>query len=117
VEVDGSFRMNAAIGQGQIVHLMVGDAQSCLEAARTSVRQALASLENARPLLAMVMVDQAWQILLQTRPGPLIDGLCEELGDVPLVGAYTLGQLTRPSGDDQVRFYNQAVLTAVIGEI
>ncbi len=117
VEVDGSFRMNACIGEGQTVHLMVGDAQACLENARASVRQALAALGKARPLLALILVDQAWQTLLETRPGRLTTVLREELGDVPLIGAYTLGQVTRPAGDELVRFYNQAILTAVIGEI
>ncbi len=117
VEVDGSFRMNACIGEGQTVHLMVGDPQTCLDNARASVRQALAALGKARPLLALVLVDQAWQTLLETRPGRLTTVLREELGDVPLVGAHTLGQVTRPAGDELVRFYNQAILTAVIGEI
>ena len=116
VEVDGSFRMNASIGEGQTVHLMVGDAQACLANARASVRQALAGLGKARPLLALVFVDQAWQTLLETRPGMLTTVLREEMGDVPLLGAYTLGQVTRPAGDELVRFYNQAILTAVIGE-
>ena len=117
VEVDGSFRMNASIGEGETVHLMVGDAQSCLESARVSVRQALAGIGKARPLLALIFVDLAWHILLETHPGRLTTILHEELGDVPLIGAYTLGQITRPPGrDDLVRFYNQSILTTVIGE-
>ena len=117
VEVDGSFRMNASIAQDQTVHLMVGDAQACLENARLSVRQALAGLRSARPLLAFIFIDQAWQILLEAHPGKLAAVLREELGDVPLLGAYTLGQVVRPPGEELVRFYNQAILTAVIGEV
>ena len=117
VEVDGSFRMNASIGEGQTVHLMIGDAQACLANTRASLRQALAGLGKARPLMALAFVDQAWQTLLETRPGMLTTIFREELGDVPLLGAYTLGQVTRPAGDELVRFFNQAILTAVIGQI
>jgi hypothetical protein len=81
------------------------------------VRQAVTALGNARPLLALVLIDQAWQTLLETHPGKLTTVLREDLGDVPLLWAYTLGQLTRPPGDELVRFYNQAILIAVIGEI
>jgi hypothetical protein len=116
VEVDGSFRMNAGIGEGETAHLMVGDAQMCLANARQAVRQALLGLKGARPVLAVVFVDLAWQMLLETHPHQLESILREELGEIPLVGAYTLGQVTRPAGEALVRFFNQSLLVAMIGE-
>ena len=116
VEVDGSFRMNAGIGEGATAHLMVGDAQACLANARQALRQALTGLAGAHPLLAIAFVDVAWQMLLETHPHQLEAVLREELGEVPLIGAYTLGQMARPAGEPLVRFFNQAFLAAVIGE-
>jgi hypothetical protein len=116
VEVDGSFRMNTSVAEGTVAHLMIGDPQACLENARQAVRQALAGLNQARPIVALVLVDLAWQTLLETRQGQLSSILREELGETPLIGAYTLGQITRPNGEDLVRFYNQAFVVAVIGE-
>ncbi len=117
VEVDGSFRMNAGVAEEETAHLMVGDAQACLENTRLAVRQALAGLGKARPVLALVFADLAWQMLLETRAGRLEATLREEIGKTPLIGAYTLGQVLRPTGEALVRFFNQALLVAVIGEI
>ena len=116
VEVDGGFRMNAALKEGDILHLMVGDTQACLDSARAAVRQALASLGMARPVFCLVQVDQAWQNLFETRPGQLASALCAELGETPFLGAYNLGQIARLPGSAQVNFFNQGILVTVIGE-
>jgi hypothetical protein len=116
VEVDGSFRMNTVLAEGQTAHLMVGDPQACLQGARLAIRRALAELNGARPLLALVFIDYAWQLLFETRGGLLAATLREELGEIPLIGAYTLGQIARPDGAELLRFHNQAFLAAIIGE-
>jgi hypothetical protein len=116
VEVDGSFRMNTGIGEGQTAHLMVGDPQLCIENARQAVRQALAGLGRARPVLLLAFIDLAWQMLLSTHPHQLENVLREEAKEVPLLGAYTLGQVMRPGGEALVRFFNQACLVTAIGE-
>jgi hypothetical protein len=116
VEVDGSFRMNTILAEGQVAHLMVGDPQACLQSARLAIRQALEQLNGARPLLALVFVDYAWQLLFESREGQLAAALREELGEIPLIGAYTLGQIARPAGADLLRFHNQAFLAAILGE-
>jgi hypothetical protein len=116
VEVDGSFRMNTVIAEGEVAHLMIGDPQACLESARQALRQALAKLGGAHPLLAIIFVDLSWQLLFETHPGQLTGVLREELGNIPVIGAYTFGQVTRPEGENWVRFQNQAFLAAVIGE-
>lgn len=116
VEVDGSFRMNTVVAEGEVAHLMIGDPQACLESARQALRQALAKLGSAHPLLAMIFVDLSWQLLFETHPGQFASVLREELGNIPVIGAYTFGQITRPEGDNWVRFQNQAFLATVIGE-
>ena len=117
VEVDGSFRMNASIGEGQTVHLMIGDAQACLG------KHARFSSSGTGPVWESLSADgtgfcrSGLETLREMRPGMLTTNSGEELGTAPLLGAYTLGQATRPAGDELVRFFNQAILTAVIGQI
>ena len=94
VEADGGLRMNTGIAEDSTVHLMVGSVDACLEAARQAVRQALAALEGVRPVLALLFVDAAWQMLLQARPGAEAAAVRDALGgDVAVLGGYTYGQI------------------------
>ncbi|MBE0698692.1 MAG: FIST C-terminal domain-containing protein [Anaerolineaceae bacterium] len=121
VEVDGSLRMSAPVPEGAVVHLMSGDPDTCLRAARSAARQALDSLEKgARPILALVLVDAAWQLLFESRPKALAEAISVELKtaytDFPLVGAYTFGQLIRPALDQAPILHNQNLAVLVIAE-
>lgn len=121
VEVDGSLRLSAPVPEGAIVHLMLGDPDTCLQTARDAAREALDSLgKDARPLLAVALVDAAWQLLFETRPKALAEVLSAELNtahaDVPLIGAYTYGQLARPILEQPPVLHNQNLVLLVIGE-
>ena len=116
VEVDGSLRMSAPIPQGAVVHLMTGDPDACLQAARDAAGLALQRLNEAKPLLAVALVDAAWQLLFEARPTALAAALQEALGDVPLVGAYTFGQLDRPDLEKPPLLHNQNLAVLVLGE-
>jgi hypothetical protein len=116
VEADGSLRMNIPVAEGQVARLLVGDRNNCLEAARQAARTALKSLAGTRPLLALALIDQAWQYLFQADATRLISAIKAEIGEVPLLGAYTLGQVCRPQREGYVRVYNQNLLVIVFGE-
>jgi hypothetical protein len=116
IEVDGSLRMNIPVAEGQVARLMIGNQEACLAAARQAGREALKSLSGARPMLGMILVDQAWQYLFQAEPARFVNEVRQELGDIPLVGGYTLGQIIRPRAEGYVRVYNQMILVVVIGE-
>ena len=116
VEVDGSLRMNIPVAEGQVARLLVGDRNACLEAARQAARTALKALAGAKPLLAVALIDQAWQYLFQSDSMRLISAIKAETGDVPLLGAYTLGQVCRQRLEGFVRVYNQNLLVIVFGE-
>lgn len=116
VEVDGSLRMSAPVSEGSVVHLMTGDLDACLSAAGRAVREALSNLGKARPLLAVAFVDTAWKLLLETRPNQLSAALKSSLGDIPLVGAYTFGQLTRPDLNHAPVLHNQNLEVLIFGE-
>lgn len=116
VEADGSFRMNASIRDGIDAYLLVGSRQACEQAAREAAQQALKELGDARPTLALVFVDIAWQMLLKATPGVEVAAIQEILGlDVPIVGGYTLGQMV-PETPNMPRFLNQHIVIALFGE-
>jgi hypothetical protein len=117
VEVDGRFRMSSPAPEGRSAHLMVGDQEACLHAARAAIQSARDSLGDARPLLALAFIDLAWQILFQNRPGQLAKALAAELGEIPFAGAYTLGQLARPVADHPLQVLNQHIVIALVGEV
>ena len=117
VEADGSFRMNASVSDGADAFLLVGSLSACREAARSATQQALAALEGARPVMALVLADIAWQMLFEAEPGADVAAVKEVLGaDVPLAGGYTLGQIV-PGGDGTPLFLNQHMLVVIFGEI
>jgi len=116
VEVDGSLRVNAPVPEGQLAHLLVGDPDSCLAAARDAAREALQSLGKARPLLALVMVDLAWHYLFESRQEQIMAAIQPIVGDTVLIGAYTFGQMGRIYPDAPPRFYNQFIQVVLLGE-
>lgn len=117
VEADGSFRMNAIIRDGVDAFLLVGSRASCERAAKTAAQQALLKLGNAKPRLALVLVDVAWQMLLKAQPGAEIAAVQEILGDsVPIAGGYTLGQVVTADEESKPKFLNQHILVIVFGE-
>jgi hypothetical protein len=116
VEADGSFRMNAAVSDGTEAYLMVGSLTACQHAATAATEQALAALEGARPVLALVLADVAWQMLFEAQPGADIAAVHAALGpDIPLAGGYTLGQFI-PRRDASPQFLNQHMVVIVFGE-
>jgi hypothetical protein len=117
VEADGSFRMNAVIRDGVDAFLLVGSRASCERAAKAAAQQALLKLGDAKPKLALVLVDVAWQMLLKAQPGAEIAAVQEILGDnVPIAGGYTLGQVVTPDEDTKPKFLNQHIIVIVFGE-
>ncbi len=116
VEVDGSLRMSAPVPEGAVVHLMSGDPDACLASAQNAINDALEALGKAKPLLAVALIDASWQLLLESRQNQLSTVLKSALGDIPLVGAYTYGQLVRPALDKPPVLHNQNLEVVVFAE-
>jgi len=116
VEVDGSLRINAPVTEGQKAHLLIGDQNTCLEAARQAVQQALQMLGKARPLLALALVDLSWHYLFEAKQGQMAAEIQSALGKIPMVGAYTLGQVFRSQPEAAPRLENQWLQVVILGE-
>ncbi len=117
VEVDGSFRMNVPLAEGQVVRIMIGDAEACLDAARSAAKQAAQALNGAKPLVGMVLLDQAWQFMFESQPARVLETVQAELPGIPLVGAYTLGQISRLEPASLPVVFNQNIQVVLLGEL
>lgn len=118
VEADGSFRMNAILRDGSDGYLLIGSPADCYKATKQATEDALNTIGHAKPVLALVMVDSAWQTLLEARPGSEIEAIQEVIGEnVPIVGGYTLGQIV-PAGenDEHPKFLNQHIVVVLFTE-
>lgn len=118
VEADGSFRMNVVLRDGSDGYLLIGSPADCYIAARQAAQDALAALGNAKPACALVLVDAAWQTILEARPGSEIQAIREVLGDdLPIAGGYTLGQFV-PAAENEEHpvFLNQHIVVILFAE-
>jgi hypothetical protein len=122
VEADGSFRMNAPIEDGADAYLLVGSRDACQRAAREASQMALRALRGLKPSFAMVLVDIAWQLLLEAHPNAELTAVRDILGpDIPLAGAYSLGQIVPQANESedawlQPRFLNQQIVVIAFAE-
>lgn len=118
VEADGSFRMNAPLRDGSDAYLLVGSPSRCIDSVKEAVNQAMLELGNAKPVFALLLVDVAWQMLLQAQPGAEIRAVQEILGEqLPIAGGYTLGQIVPArQADENPQFLNQHFVIAIFGE-
>jgi len=117
VEADGSFRMNAPIRDGVDAYLLTGSPATCLEAAQRAAQKARLSLEGAKPKLALILADISWQMLLKAHAGAEVRAVQDILGaDIPIIGGYTLGQVTPGKDEAPPDFLNQHITVVVFGE-
>ena len=116
VEADGSLRMNVQMRDGSDAYVMVGVPTSCKEAAEKAAQQAITALGDAKPVFALVLVDIAWQMLMQSQPGEEIGALQKVFGkDFPIAGGYTLGQIVPGSELTPPKFLNQQMVVVAFG--
>ena len=117
VEADGSFRMNAPVRDGVDAYLLTGSPATCLEAAQRAAQKARLSLEGAKPKLALILADISWQMLLKAHSGAEVRAVQDILGtDIPIIGGYTLGQVTQGKDEAPPDFLNQHITVVVFGE-
>jgi len=117
VEADGSFRMNAPVRDGAEAYLLVGNREACEKAAQQAAQQALQALNGNKPAFALILVDVAWEMLLKSHPGAEIDAIQDILGkDVPLAGAYTLGQIVPGKEASPPQLLNQHIVVVAFAE-
>ena len=116
VEVDGSFRMSTPVPEGSTGHLMLGSVTTCVDAITRAAEQALLQLGTARPVLALVFADIAWKMMFDASPGLETQALRAVLGsEVPIAGAYSVGQIAQHEIQNAARLYNQHIQVVLFG--
>lgn len=114
---DGSLRIQSRLQTGSLVHLMLGSYEACLVAAQRAATEALESLHNARPVIAIVFADLSWQQLFESHPDRLTEALRAVLGEeIPFIGGYTMGQMANSPLAEQLTVHYQQIMVLVIGE-
>lgn len=123
MEADGSMRMNSLLRDGVNAYLLLGSTDASLRAAENATANALRALQGARPFLALLLVDAAWMHFFASDPGAEARAVQSLLGgDVPVVGAYTYGQIgpearsRQINGKPHAAFYNQHLEVILLGE-
>ncbi|HIE25455.1 MAG TPA: hypothetical protein EYP74_05570 [Anaerolineales bacterium] len=117
VEADGSFRMNAPVRDGTDAYLLTGSPTTCLEATQRAAQKALFALNGVKPKFALVLADMAWQMILKAKPGAEITAIQDTLGkNVPIIGGYTLGQVTPGKDNAPPDLLNQHITVIAFGE-
>jgi len=95
---------------------MVGGIERCLNSAAEAARQALEKIEEARPVLALVLADVSIQMLMEAQPGSELAAVQSVLGpQVPVIGGYTYGQIARTEAGNP-ELLNQHISVVVFGE-
>jgi len=109
--------MNAPVRDGMDAYLLTGSPETCLEAAQRAAQKARLALGDAKPKLVLVLADIAWQMLLKAQSGAEITAIQDVLGkDIPIIGGYTLGQVTPGKDGSPPDFLNQHITVIAFGE-
>lgn len=113
----GSFQLNGLAPAGKIAHLQIASRETCLQAARDVAQKVLDQWKNKKPALALVLIDMAYPLLLDSGEFPELALIRETLGkDIPVVGGYTLGQIHRPDPSQPPVFQNQMIQITCLGD-
>jgi hypothetical protein len=125
-EASGKIRLTGRIPSHSLLHLLIGDRSTCLAAVQRAVQQAWQSfqsqvsqkqlVEKPKPLLALVLIDLSWRYLFNTQSQQFFAAIQKAVGDIPIIGAYTLGQIASPAGEKKPQLLNQGIAIYLLGE-
>ncbi len=115
----GEITMAAAIPEGTIIRLMIGDRDNAIAAAKTAAGVALEQLEGATPRFILMFNCMARNKLLGTRCHEENTEVSQIIGDdIPMVGFYTYGEQGPLLGKKgtPAYFHNETMTLLVVGE-
>lgn len=92
---DGSIVCQGDVPEGSEVHIMIGNKESCKQAAIQAAGDALKGLADKKPKLVLVLESMARLKLLGRAASEEIRSISRVFGpDVPIVGMYTNGEIS-----------------------
>jgi len=95
VRVDGSIVCQGDVPQGSEVHIMIGNKESCKQAAIKAAEEAKNNLADKDPKLILIFESMARLKLLGRTASDEIQSIVRVFGpDVPVIGMYTNGEIS-----------------------
>jgi len=95
VRKDGSIVCQGDIPQGSEIHIMIGNKESCKQAAIAAAQEAKNNLADKEPKLIFILESMSRLKLLGRTASEEIQGITGVFGpDVPLIGMYTNGEIS-----------------------
>jgi hypothetical protein len=96
---DGSINFACAIPEGAVIRITESEPERQLESAREAARRAKSQLGGARVAGALVFDCICRNLILGKDFAHAVRGMSQELGDVPLAGFETYGEIALDAGD------------------
>jgi hypothetical protein len=115
-EENGSIVFAADIPPDSIVQLATTHREQILETAALSVERAKAAYGEGTPELAIVISCAARKQLLGTRTDEEFALFQQVIGDVPLFGFYSYGEIGAFGREQRPCFHNETVVTLLLGD-
>ena len=120
VTEDGFLVCQGDIPKGASIRLMIGNKDSCIQAARQAAEEAKNMLHSKQPKFIMVIDSVSRNKLLQRNAVKEIEAITEVFDkSVPLIGFYSFGEsapLKTLGYQGQAYFHNEAIAILVIAE-
>jgi hypothetical protein len=117
IDDDGTLTLQGDISEGDLIRLMIGTKESCLEAARQAAEEVKKNLHNQKSDCLLVFDSVSRYILLGRQAHRELEIIHHILGqNTPLIGIYTYGEQAPLKAVDyqgKAYFHNQAV--AILG--
>ncbi len=115
IEGDGSITFAGDVPEGCTVRISSAARDAIVEACRRSVSDAVESGGIEQATGALVISCAARKQVLGTRTYEEFDVLREALGDVPIVGFYSYGEIAPLDGAPIARLHNETMVSIVFG--
>jgi hypothetical protein len=117
----GTITLAASIPEGSAITLTTASRSDIIKGAELAAKQALESLEGAKPKAIMMFSCVGRKLILGRRTQEEIEAVQKVLGnDVPLVGFYTYGEIgpidKLKKNLKVTKFHNETVVLWVLGE-
>lgn len=117
IDDNGTLTLQGDISEGNLIRLMIGTKESCLDATAQAVEEVKKSLHNQGSDFILVFDSVSRYILLGRQAHRELEIIQRGLGqDTPLIGIYTYGEQAPLKAIDyqgRVYFHNQAI--AILG--
>lgn len=114
---DDSIVLQDTIAQGKKIHLMIGNKESCLQAAELAAQDVKTQMQGRKPKLIFIFESLSRYRILGRSANAEIQKVREILGDdIPIFGMYSFGEIftyASPNGPETLLQNESIIITAI----